>query len=97
MPFISAPLLTRLAALGADADVALPRDPGGRHPLCASWSRRVAGRLRANIDAGRLRVHDALDGLDVRELGPDELAELDPDHTVLLNVNTPEDYRKSVR
>lgn len=95
MPFLTAPFLLRLAALGVNADAAVPRDVRGRHPLCASYARRVAGHLKARIDRGDLRVREALDGLDVRELGPDELAPLDPDGLLLLNVNTPDDYAKA--
>ena len=95
MPFLTAPFLMRLAARGVDVDVAVPRSAAGRHPLCASYARRVAGHLKAQIDGGDLRVREALDGLDVRELGPDELAEFDPDGLLLLNVNTPDDYAKA--
>jgi molybdenum cofactor guanylyltransferase len=92
MPFLDARFLAHLAAAGAPADVAVPRDARGYHPLCASWQRRLAAHLEARINAGLLRVADALDGLDVREIGPDELARFDPTGRLLLNVNTPDDY-----
>jgi molybdopterin-guanine dinucleotide biosynthesis protein A len=92
MPFLTAPFLTRLVACGADVEVALPRDARGRHPLCASYARRIAGRLEARIERGDLRVGDAIRDLQIRELGPDELAPFDRDGLLLLNVNTPEDY-----
>lgn len=95
MPFLTAPFLTRLAALGAGADAAMPRDARGLHPLCAAWARRAAPHLRARIDEGRLRIVDALDGLDVREMDRDELATFDPAGTLLLNVNTPDDYARA--
>ena len=95
MPFLTAPFLMRLAARGVDVDVAVPRSAAGRHPLCASYARGVAGHLKTRIERGDLRVREALDGLDVRELGPDELAEFDPDGLLLLNVNTPDDYAKA--
>src|SRR5688572_5299207 len=95
MPFLTAPFLMRLAARGVDVDVAVPRSAAGRHPLCASYARGVAGHLKARIERGDLRVREALGGLDVRELGPDELAEFDPDGLLLLNVNNPDDYAKA--
>jgi molybdopterin-guanine dinucleotide biosynthesis protein A len=95
MPFLTAPFLARLAERGEGVDVALPCDERGRHPLCASYDRRIAGHLKARIDRGELRVGDALAGLDVRELGPDELATFDPDGRLLLNVNTPADYERA--
>jgi molybdenum cofactor guanylyltransferase len=95
MPFLTAPFLARLAALGAGADAAIPRDARGLHPVCAGWARGAAPHLRACLDRGRLRVLDALDGLDVREMEPDELARFDPDGRLLLNVNTPADYAQA--
>jgi len=95
MPFLTAPFLIRLAALGAGADAAMPRDARGLHPLCAAWARRAAPHLRARIDDGRLRITDALEDLDVREMDPRELASFDPDGTLLLNVNTPHDYARA--
>ena len=95
MPFLTAPFLARLAERGTGVDAALPRDERGRHPLCASYDRRIAGHLKARIDRGELRVGDALAGLLVRELGPDELAPFDPDGRLLLNVNTPADYERA--
>lgn len=95
MPFLTAPFLSRLAALGAGADAAMPRDARGLHPVCAAWARRAAPRLRARIDCGQLRILDALDGLDVREMGADDVARFDPDGRLLLNVNTPDDYARA--
>ena len=95
MPFLTAPFLARLAALGAGADAAIPRDARGLHPLCAAWSRRAAPHLHARIKEGGLRIHDALEGLDVREMSAGELARFDPDGRLLENVNTPEDYARA--
>jgi molybdenum cofactor guanylyltransferase len=97
MPFISAPFLTALARLGAGVEAAIPRDGHGPHPLCASYQRRVAPRLKTRIDAGMLRIGDALRELEVRDIGPDELAPFDPDGRLLLNVNTPADYERARR
>ncbi len=96
MPFLTGPFLSRLAALGADTEAAVPRDAHGPHPLCASYARRVAGRLRMRIEAGTLRIIDALEDLEVREVGPDELAFFNEDGRLLLNVNTPDDYRRAL-
>jgi molybdopterin-guanine dinucleotide biosynthesis protein A len=95
MPFISAPFLIALATLGAGVDVAIPRDGRGLHPLCASYQRRIADRLKTRIDAGALRIADALGDLQVRDIGPDELAPFDPDGKLLTNVNTPGDYERA--
>jgi molybdopterin-guanine dinucleotide biosynthesis protein A len=92
MPFVTAPLILHLAERSREADVVVPRDARGRHPLCAAYATRVAPHVRQRIDAGDLRVGSALDGLVVHEVGPDMLAALDSTGRLLVNVNTPEDY-----
>ena len=95
MPFVSAPFLAELARRGVGVEAAVPRDAGRRHPLCASYQRRIAARLRRHIDQGALRIADALEDIDVIDIGRDELAPFDPDDTLLLNVNTPADYERA--
>jgi molybdopterin-guanine dinucleotide biosynthesis protein A len=95
MPFLTEPFVSYLVARGRGVDAAVPRDERGCHPLCASYARRTAAHFRARIDAGALRVGDALQGLAVRELGPDELAPFNRDGRLLLNINTPDDYARA--
>jgi molybdopterin-guanine dinucleotide biosynthesis protein A len=95
MPFLTAPFLRYLAERGRDADVTVPRDKVGRHPLCASYARRTAAHFAARIQAGDLRIGQALADLTVQELGPDDLSPFDPYGRLLLNVNTPEDYARA--
>jgi molybdopterin-guanine dinucleotide biosynthesis protein A len=95
LPLVPAGLLARLVRIaeGDDtADAVVPRDTGGRHPLCACYRARCGPRLAARLRAGRFKVLDALDDLRVVEIGPDELRALDPGGHALANVNTPEDY-----
>src|SRR4051812_26606740 len=53
MPFVTGPFIALLASIGdanPDADVVLPRDAQGRHPLCASYRTRIAPLIRRHID-----------------------------------------------
>ena len=95
MPFLNAPFLTYLAERGSDVDAAVPCDARGDHPLCASYARRITDHLHRQIAAGDLRVGHALMELEVRRVGPDELAAFDPDGRLLCNVNTPDDYERA--
>ena len=63
--------------------------------MCASYARRITDHLHRHIAAGNLRVGHALMDLEVRRVGPDELAAFDPDGRLLCNVNTPEDYERA--
>jgi molybdopterin-guanine dinucleotide biosynthesis protein A len=95
MPFIAAALLHRLSTTDPEADAVVPRTEDGVHPLCGWYRRRVALRLKARVDRGALGVREALTGLRVRELGVAEMAALDPDGTMLMNVNTLADYERA--
>ncbi len=95
MPFVSAPFLAHLIEVVADHDAAVPNAGGLWHPLCAVYHRRAAAQLRRAIDDGRWRVIDAIAPLDVRPVVDDEIAPFDRDGRLLLNVNTPDDYRRA--
>ena len=97
MPFVTSAFLQMLASAVDDADAALPRDANGWHPLCASYQRRIAATLSARLEQGVRRVMDGLQGLRIRELGPDALAPFNPDGRLLINVNTPDDYATAQR
>jgi molybdopterin-guanine dinucleotide biosynthesis protein A len=97
MPFLTAPFLRFLAEAGRDVDLAIPRTAAGYEPLCASYARACLGPVKARLDAGRFKLAGLVTAdLRVRELGPDELAPFDPDQTLFVNVNTPDDYARAV-
>jgi molybdopterin-guanine dinucleotide biosynthesis protein A len=96
MPFVTAPFLSALARLGRRRR-RHPRDDRGRHPLCASLPARIADHVKRQLDNGVLRITDALADLQVRDMGPDDLAPFDPDGRLLTNVNTHDDYDRAQR
>jgi molybdenum cofactor guanylyltransferase len=98
LPFLTAPLLARLAGLADDEhDAVVPRPRDGRQPLCAVYARRLAETVRRQIESGHLKIQELLETIRLRELGPDDLARLDPDGRLFLNVNTPGDLELAVR
>ncbi len=95
MPFLTASFLAHLAAVPDAVDAVVPRAADGLHPLCSRYHRRAAPVILRHLEAGRLRVGEALSKLTVREIGPEELAPFDPGGTLLFNVNTPDDYQRA--
>jgi molybdenum cofactor guanylyltransferase len=91
MPFVTSEFVRWLVARDADADVVLPRDARGIHPLCAVYHVRMAEHFRRRIESGQRAMHTAIDGCRVRHVECDELAPFDPDGRLLMNVNTLED------
>jgi molybdopterin-guanine dinucleotide biosynthesis protein A len=96
MPFLTAAFLAHVLAAVEDADVAIPRTEDGYHPTCACYTPACAAPMRRRLDAGYLKVVDALRGLRVHEIGPDELRVFDPDLGLLTNINSPEDVSRAV-
>lgn len=96
MPFLTAALLARIVDVGRDVEVAIPRNAAGHQPLCASYAKACAERLRRRIDTCQLKAIDILPDFIVREIGPEEIATLDPDDLTLFNVNTPDDYARAI-
>jgi molybdenum cofactor guanylyltransferase len=96
MPFVTSEFLRWLAALDPEADMVLPRDARGLHPLCAVYHTRMADRLRQQIESGRLAVHEAVQGSHVRYVEPDELAPFDSDGRLLMNINTQDDLNAAL-
>ena len=95
MPRIAPQLVDALFANAAEVDAVVPRTVDGVHPLCACYRRSAASRVKARLDRGALSVREALRDLHVTEIGPETLAHLDPDGTMMMNVNTPADYERA--
>jgi molybdopterin-guanine dinucleotide biosynthesis protein A len=97
MPFLTAPFLGRLVAECVGVDAVVPRAVDGLHPLCAVYAQTAAAAIHRRILNGQLKVVGALADLVVREIGPEEITQYDPDGTLLVNINTPDDYQRVLR
>ena len=90
MPFLDAALLARLLSAleqaGPDTDCILAHTARGAEPLCSLYRRRFLAVACRQLDAGRRKVRDALDGLELIHFQIDNEA-------ALANVNTPADWQ----
>jgi len=94
MPLVSPELVLALTAL-PEADIVLPRSPRGLQPLCAIYRRKTILPLaKRRLASGLLALHGLLEGVEVCEFAPDQLAQVDPSGRALQNINTPEDSRR---
>jgi molybdopterin-guanine dinucleotide biosynthesis protein A len=98
MPFVSERLLAHLVSVGGSVDIAIPRTARGYEPLCATYSRRSATELRRLIDERRFRLSDVarIPGLNVHEVGRDELNAFGPEEVLFFNLNTPDDHTRAI-
>jgi molybdopterin-guanine dinucleotide biosynthesis protein A len=95
MPLLQGALLAAILSLLPGHDAVVPVAAGGPQPLCAAYSRSALPVLQKHLDAGGLRLSDAVASLDVVAAGPDLWRPLDPDGLSFINVNSEEDLRSA--
>lgn len=95
LPFLEPSVLLRLRELAGGADAVVPFVNGRRHPLCALYRRECLEPAKACLASGRRRMDDLLDRLNLRLVGPAEALPA-PLSRAVLNVNTPDDYRRAL-
>jgi molybdopterin-guanine dinucleotide biosynthesis protein A len=97
VPFLVPGWVGRLAALIGDADLAIPRTGPLLHPLSALYRpATVRTAVEAMIVEGRFRAREIVKRVRTREVGADDLRDVDPDLDTLANLNTPDDYRAAL-
>lgn len=94
LPFLTEPLLAELVRRAAESDGAWVRGSRGAEPLIACYQRRARQAVQEAIAEGRLDARGLGHRLDIREIGPEELAAYGAEDLLLSNVNTPEDYAR---
>ena len=93
MPFLSPALLRYMLALRAegDHDVIVPRVAGYPQGLHAVYSQACVAPIRAQIEAGHLKVIGFYDRVRLRYLDEAEWRPHDPTGQALGNINTPQE------
>lgn len=95
MPFLSRPLLDRLAELAPQAEAVLPRDGERYEPLVAVYSRSCIPAIEHSLAAGKRRMISFLSQVKLITIDSIELDELDPQRLSFFNVNTPEQLQRA--
>jgi molybdopterin-guanine dinucleotide biosynthesis protein A len=99
LPFVTAPLLRRLAAGLEEADAFLPESPDRRgvEPLCAAYGPAVAAPMAAALDRGDFRAVAFHDAVRVGILPREDVASFGNPTELFFNVNTPEDLEHAMK
>jgi len=100
MPFVSAPLLARLRALGeSGGDVAVPESGSRRgvEPMCAWYAPSCLAPITASLDRGDRRVIAFFDAVRLTRLPSAEVATFGDPSMLFLNVNTREELSHAER
>lgn len=91
LPFPSEAILGRLCSLRDGVDAVVPKTKQGYEPLFALYSKRCLEPIRELLETGECCAYAWYPQVRVREVGPEEIATLDPTGTAFVNLNTPQD------
>ena len=96
-PFLAPPLVRRMIALADGFDIAVPQAGGLDHPLAAVYRVQLFAQIRESVSAGSRRLAALLDQVRTRRVTADELIDVDPGLSSLVNINTLADYQSALR
>jgi molybdopterin-guanine dinucleotide biosynthesis protein A len=96
LPLVTSELFLNLSSYAEGFDSVVPVQPDGRlQPLCALYARTPClEKVEDLIEKGELRIHKLLETIQTRSIRIEEMEGIDH-KTVLLNINTPEDYTQA--
>jgi molybdopterin-guanine dinucleotide biosynthesis protein A len=96
VPLLMAAFVRRVLELLGDHDIAVPKVDGYHHPLAAAYRTSVLPHVEALLAADRLRPAFLFERVRTREIAREELIDVDPELTSLINLNRPEDYQAAL-
>lgn len=102
LPYLSVPLLQRMAVLPRKWDALVPYLPneggkGGWEPLHAIYTRACLAPMRAALDRGERQATAFFSAIRVQPLTAEEMRPDDPELQSTRSVNTPDAWAEAVR
>ena len=94
-PFISPDLIRLVLDNLSDSDAVVPRYGGRDHTALAGYSETCLAAVEKSLSAGRLRLVDFFDFVQVKYLDDDTIDKTDPGGHSFINVNTREDAERA--
>ena len=94
-PLIVPAVLEFLFAQLGDADVAVVEESERLHPLLAVYHPRILAAAREKSASQNRSLHGLIESLHARRIPAESLRTFDPSLQSLVNINTPEDFRRS--
>ncbi|MDO8141909.1 MAG: molybdenum cofactor guanylyltransferase [Candidatus Brocadiales bacterium] len=94
MPFVDEKLIHYLRSQINGYDVVVPKSSRGLEPMHAFYSKNCIQPMYRCLEEGRLRVVDFFPEVKVKIVDEKEFAGLDASIKSLINLNTPDEYKK---
>jgi molybdopterin-guanine dinucleotide biosynthesis protein A len=97
MPFLNVRLLGYMVKLSRDFDAVVPKLGEGRlEPLHAIYSKNCLGRIKPQLEGGKLEAYSFLDSMLVRYIGRAECQRFDPQLLSFFNINHQSDLDQAL-
>jgi molybdenum cofactor guanylyltransferase len=97
VPLLVPAFAQRMIELLGDSEIAVMEIDGFPHPLSAVYRRDTLPHVEALLAQGRLRPVFLFDAVKTRRVRPEEMTVVDPQLDTLRNLNTREDYERTLR
>jgi len=97
LPYLTAEWLDFLIvrAQASQADVLLPQTAHGAEPLCAMYRTRCAAHIAGALQRGVRKITEALTGLTIDSIRPQQWKTFDSAGSLFKNMNTLADYEEA--
>jgi molybdopterin-guanine dinucleotide biosynthesis protein A len=95
MPFLNREAILHMVRQIRDHDVVIPRIGGYLEPLHAAYSRKCLPHIEELLGKGDLKIIDFVHTVNVLEIAEQDLRRFDPQLRFILNLNTPEDFKRA--
>lgn len=97
VPLLATDFVRRMIELLGDHDVVVPVEDRFHHPLAAIYRTSVLPAVRRLLDADQLRPIFLFESVNTRRVNVGELRAVDAELRTLMNLNTPDDYRRALQ
>ena len=94
IPFLEKGFIDYMVSKAGNYDVVVPHPSDGLQPLHAIYSKGCSRHIEALIEQDELKILNLYRKVKVLELSPHEILSFDPQQTLFLNINTPEDLER---
>ncbi|MFO7952240.1 MAG: molybdenum cofactor guanylyltransferase [Bacillota bacterium] len=96
MPFLNLELIKYMASFAGSYDAVVPRVGRYYQPLHAFYRRSCIGIIEKQVNEGDYKVTDFYEYLKIRFISLSEITLFDPEQKSFININTWEDYKKTL-
>jgi molybdopterin-guanine dinucleotide biosynthesis protein A len=97
LPLLNSDVAMELIAMLDDFDAVIPEVGGKLQPLHAIYRKQCARAIETLAPSGEKRLTVAARSINARKVDESEVRKIDPELRSFYNVNTPEDYQRSLK